>query len=305
MHQNFQWTPRTAASCWGPGPAKDILKGGWKGMPKGLKGCKGKGLSKGGSNRLTNPLSQRLAEPQVPAASDDGVCKFFGSAKGCDSARCPFSHANPNSVKPCQFKQQAGNCDKGDACTYRHQPWESADQAIAHYATRESGHTEKAVQRYKELHRGGGEHPENVKLKAEHVEGVVERELQVETYGEAAVRMMEKMGYKAGSGLGKNLQGKIKLAKPCQALEQASQNCALGFGHFGAAGSSSVAERAARLAAARAMKRQRIEQEAFFQHVLEDVTSSDDEKAPEQAVDRSLVDELEDRRTGLGGSQMP
>eukprot|EP00959_Pyramimonas_sp_CCMP1952_P075354 1574685-Pyramimonas_sp.AAC.1 len=91
-------------------------------------------------------------------------------------------------------------------------PWASAAQARQFYASRAKGAVELSQKQYRALHRDGGE-PVSAKLKAEHVEMelIVQQEMHEETYGHAAMRMMEKMGYKAGAGLGKEEQGNTKL----------------------------------------------------------------------------------------------
>ena len=50
------------------------------------------------------------------------------------------------------------------------------------------------------------------------LEGEIERDFQEETYGSNAMRMMEKMGYKAGSGLGKENQGRTSLLGSLRSL---------------------------------------------------------------------------------------
>lgn len=213
------------------------------------------------------------------AQSGAAPCKFFGSAKGCSSESCAFSHASPNSVPPCSFKQKLGSCEKGEACTFRHVPWASPEEARAHYAAREIGTVETSTKRFKQLHRD--DKPEPEKLGKEHVETetIIEREMQVETYGSKAVKMMEKMGYKTGSGLGKEDQGSIRLAKPCLTLEKASEKSALGFGAFEGSAKASVAERAARLASVRAQKSRRVDETAFVvNNLLSDDESSEDDE---------------------------
>lgn len=216
----------------------------------------------------------------APQSDVNGNCKFFGSARGCSNDSCPFSHANPNSVPPCSFKQRLGTCEKGDACTFRHVPWSSAEEARNHYAAREKGTVETSTKRFKQLHRDDEKEPQ--KLGKEHVEFeaiTVERDAQVETYGSNAVRMMEKMGYKAGQGLGKDEKGSTKLLKPCLDLETASQKSALGFGKFSASGKATIAERAAHSAAARAQKVRRVDDAAFVvNNLLSDDESSDDDE---------------------------
>jgi len=213
----------------------------------------------------------------TPASVSGGPCKFFGSAKGCSNDGCLFSHEAPNSVPPCSFKQRLGHCERGEACTFRHLPWASAEQARQHYAARGGGAVEESILLYKKLHRdvGAGKKSTDLRIGREHAElsctaaeKAEERELQVETYGSAAMKMMEKMGYKVGSGLGKHEEGNTKLVGPCLALEQAAQKSALGFGHFSSEVRCSAAERAARLAAARVPKKPRMQEGAFVVHTL-------------------------------------
>lgn len=229
----------------------------------------------------------KTGREQPPA---DSLCKFFGSAKGCGTEDCPFSHDFPNSVPPCTFKQN-GNCEKGDACTFRHVPWASADAARAHYSARDKGTVELSTHRYKQLHRDDKKEPDKMGKEHVEVEHIVEREMQVETYGSNAVRMMEKMGYKIGSGLGKDEQGSAKLTKPMAALEAASQNTVvLGVGAYSGSAKATVAERAARMASARAQKMQRVDEGTFFvNNLLSDDESTDDEDATRKVRDVTLA----------------
>lgn len=218
-----------------------------------------------------------------------GPCKFFGSAKGCSNEKCPFSHDSPNSVKPCSFKQRLGSCERGEACTFRHVPWASAEDASKYYATREKGAVETSTKLYKQLHRDNDGDAASAKLAKEHVEGLVDREMQKETYGTTAVRMMEKMGYVAGSGLGKDGQGRARLVGPALELERASHATALGLGHFGSVAGGTPAERAARLADARAQKQRRVDEKAFVTHnLLSDDESSEGEESHRKARDTQL-----------------
>lgn len=246
------------------------------GKVQGGKAANPKGAGKSGGKGKDSAQGQRGAEG---AGAEKGKvpCKFFGSAKGCSTESCPFSHDFPNSVAPCSFKQK-GNCEKGNACPFRHSPWQSAAHARAHYEGREVGSVEISQQRFSQLHRGGTPAPkvmgkEHVELPE--LETKVEQEIQEETYGSRAMRMMEKMGYKAGTGLGKDSQGRTQLVAPCLALEQAAQESGLGLGAYAGAGRSSLAERAARMADARAHKRPRLQDGSFFQHNL----LSDDESS--------------------------
>eukprot|EP00928_Gymnodinium_smaydae_P080054 TRINITY_DN63858_c0_g1_i1.p1 TRINITY_DN63858_c0_g1~~TRINITY_DN63858_c0_g1_i1.p1 ORF type:complete len:278 (-),score=70.01 TRINITY_DN63858_c0_g1_i1:107-856(-) len=215
------------------------------------------------------------------------LCKFFGSAKGCVEASCTFSHDEPNSVRPCTFKQKLGSCERGEACTFRHQPWASREQAERHYAARGDKEVQLSQTRYRQLHRDDGTSAgkKPPKLEKEHVEMPLEREaekdLHEETYGSKAMRMMEKMGYKAGSGLGKSEHGSASLAGPCLDLERASQSVALGFGNFDPGAKATIAERAARVADARAKKRQRTDK------VVEHNLLSDDDSSEGEDLHRS------------------
>merc|ERR1712050_539685 len=120
-------------------------------------------------------------------------------------------------------------------------------------------------------------------------EAVVEKEMQLETYGSAAMKMMEKMGYSAGTGLGKDGQGRTNLVGPALELERNSQNSTLGVGNFTAGARSTAAERAARLADARAKKRQRVDEGAFVQHnLLSSDESSEGEEEHRKAHDSQL-----------------
>lgn len=236
-----------------------------------------------------------------PASGTTGsapvACKFFGSAKGCSSDKCTFSHDSPNSVQPCSFKQRLGSCERGEACSFRHVPWASAEAARRHYAGRAEGSVETSAQRYRQLHRDTGEkRPSSAEAKVgrehvelENVERVVEREMQLETYGSTAVRMMEKMGYTAGRGLGKEEQGRTRLVGPQLALERASQGAALGIGAYCGASRATAAERAARLADARAKKHRKVEETAFVQHnLLSSDESSEGEEEHRKARDMQL-----------------
>mmetsp|Transcript_36665 Transcript_36665/g.85306 ORF Transcript_36665/g.85306 Transcript_36665/m.85306 type:complete len:117 (+) Transcript_36665:2-352(+) len=104
--------------------------------------------------------------------------------------------------------------------------------------------------------------------------------MHVEAYGSTAVRMMERMGYQTGSGLGKDEQGKTKLVGPCLELERAAQSCVLGLGEYTGTAKATAAERAARLADARARKQRRVEEAAFVQHNL---LSSDESSEGEES----------------------
>eukprot|EP00927_Polykrikos_kofoidii_P066820 TRINITY_DN62381_c0_g1_i1.p1 TRINITY_DN62381_c0_g1~~TRINITY_DN62381_c0_g1_i1.p1 ORF type:complete len:268 (-),score=59.43 TRINITY_DN62381_c0_g1_i1:327-1130(-) len=223
------------------------------------------------------------------SAEEQVLCKFFGSAKGCTSHTCKFSHANPNSVANCSFKQRTGFCQRGESCTFRHVVWASPEQAIADYAARDVNAIDASKTRYKQLHRDTGE-PLAIaaRLQKEHLElppdKIVEKEIQEETYGSAAMRMMEKMGYKAGGGLGKHETGQTKLSDACMSLERASTQQSLGFGTYDPSRHDSAATRVARMADARA-KRAKLETSTVMEHkLLSDSDSSDDNEIKHSKV---------------------
>eukprot|EP01084_Bolivina_argentea_P111011 198163_1 len=66
------------------------------------------------------------------------LCRFYGSAKGCPhGAHCNYSHANPNSVKLCDYytAEWGTVCPHGNVCRFRHKVWNQdslEDHDIAH-----------------------------------------------------------------------------------------------------------------------------------------------------------------------------
>mmetsp|Transcript_12396 Transcript_12396/g.29540 ORF Transcript_12396/g.29540 Transcript_12396/m.29540 type:complete len:277 (-) Transcript_12396:4-834(-) len=257
---------------------------------KGEKGKAGKGKpgkSKGNSKGSDGSTAANASyNGQVHCAALEAACKFFGSAKGCSKDVCPFSHANPNSVPFCAFLQR-GQCDKGASCTFRHQQWSSAADAKNAYGSRDGSHgslVEQSATRFKQLRRSANKGAQSSdQLDSEHVElegleGEIEKDFQEETYGSNAMRMMEKMGYKTGSGLGKENQGRTSLLGSCVALEHSSGTSALGFSHYAGAIRVTAAERAARLADARARKSRKLDSTSFVHHnLLSSEESSDGE----------------------------
>ena len=248
--------------------------------------AKGKAWGKGSSDGST--AANAVYHGPLPGRAEPSSCKFFGSAKGCVNESCPFKHIDPNSIPFCSF-QQRGQCEKGAACTFRHQVWSSAEEAKISYAARETDVVEKSSMRYKqvrrELARDGAPKPES-QLGSEHVEleGEIEKDFQEETYGSNAMRMMEKMGYKAGMGLGKENQGRTSLLGSCVALEHAQVTSNMGLSHYAGAGRATAAERAARLADARAKKCQRLDETSFVHHNL---LSSDESSEGEAEMVKS------------------
>ncbi|CAE7232325.1 Eif3g [Symbiodinium natans] len=255
---------------------------------KGSKGSKGKmGKSKGKSWDGSTAANASYSQPTSVTSATDSACKFFGSAKGCNKDSCPFSHSSPNSVPFCAFLQR-GQCEKGAACTFRHQQWSGADEARSYYSDREGDLVEKSATRYKQVRRetsgkqssSAGERLGSEHVELEGLEGEIEKDFQEETYGSNAMRMMEKMGYKAGSGLGKENQGRTSLLGSCVALEHSSGTSALGFSHYAGAIRVTAAERAARLADARAKKCQKLENTPFVHHNLLSSEESSDGEDP-------------------------
>ncbi|CAE7838230.1 Eif3g [Symbiodinium necroappetens] len=264
-------------------------------MPPPGKWDKGKGKtgkSKGKGSTDGSTAANASYSDRQQTSSIESSCKFFGSSKGCNKDACPFSHSNPNGVPFCAFFQR-GQCEKGAACTFRHQQWSSPDEAKAFYASRDGGLVETSAARYKQVRRGGNEDKSaGLRLGSEHVEleGEIEKDFQEETYGSNAMRMMEKMGYKAGSGLGKENQGRTSLLGSCIALEHSSGTSALGFSHYAGAIRVTAAERAARLADARAKKCQKLENASFVHHnLLSSDESSDGEDPHVKSRDTDLL----------------
>ena len=264
-------------------------------MPPPGKWDKGKGKvakSKGKGCTDGSTAANASYRDRQQTSSIESSCKFFGSAKGCNKDACPFSHSNPNGVPFCAFFQR-GQCEKGAACTFRHEQWSSPDEAKGFYANRDGGLVETSAARYKQVRRGGNEDKSaGLRIGSEHVEleGEIERDFQEETYGSNAMRMMEKMGYKAGSGLGKENQGRTSLLGSCVALEHSSGTSALGFSHYAGAIRVTAAERAARLADARAKKCQKLENASFVHHnLLSSDESSDGEDPHVKSRDTELL----------------
>eukprot|EP00438_Fugacium_kawagutii_P021889 Skav219754 [mRNA] locus=scaffold569:226505:227311:- [translate_table: standard] len=262
-------------------------------MPPPGKGSKskGRGKSNGCPDGSTAANAAYSGQVKKRPESSSASCKFFGSAKGCSNDSCPFKHDDPNSIPFCSF-QQRGQCEKGAACTFRHQSWSSIEEARMSYAAREVGIVERSSVRYKqvrrEVGRDGKKQATESRLASEHVEqgeiGEIEKDFQEETYGSNAMRMMEKMGYKAGMGLGKENQGRTSLLGSCVALEHSQGTSNLGLSHYAGAGRATAAERAARLADARAKKCQRIDEASFVHHNL---LSSDESSEGEHETVKS------------------
>ncbi|CAL1131771.1 unnamed protein product [Cladocopium goreaui] len=260
-------------------------------MPAPGKGSKSK--SKGKSKGSDGSTAANAAySGQVKRRVESSACKFFGSAKGCSNNSCPFQHDDPNSIPFCTF-QQRGQCEKGAACTFRHQTWSSIEEAKMSYAARDVGIVERSSIRYKQVRREIGRDGTQAaqatesRLGSEHLEQGeigVEKDFQEETYGSNAMRMMEKMGYKAGMGLGKENQGRTSLLGSCVALEHSQGTSNLGLSHYAGAGRATAAERAARLADARAKKCQRVDEGSFVHHNL---LSSDESSEGEDEMVKS------------------
>lgn len=260
-------------------------KGAWKGDPwKGK--SKGKGKDKGSKGAgkagvgapppvASPPPATGQKRPAEEAPPSDGICKFFGSAKGCsEDDKCPFSHEKPNSVKPCQYKQQ-GKCQRGDACTYRHVPWASAEQCRQHYKQRDAKAPTSVADSQQRYNESFGQLNREASRPAEPKDLQERRKRDVETYGKAVMKMMDRMGYVPGQGLGKKTQGKTALVPVV--LDPAA-SCSRGGGiGFEKSPWTSAMKAAAAAAAAEnsANKRRKLAETEFVVHRL----LSDDEQS--------------------------
>lgn len=257
----------------------------------------------------TQAASVLEAATSAAPVDADLPCKFFGSAKGCSSGDdCQFSHDFPNSVPPCTFKQKGG-CLREDSCHFRHIPWSSREQAEEYYEARAPGTAGLAAVRFRQVRNqaaaqtgdsggsaraGSMPEPAAVMPAATRVAAIaaaggtsgVERRLQAQTYGDKAVRMMEKMGYVygAGHGLGREGHGSTRLAAPCAAIGRSARSAALGFGIFEEHAAAARQEREAAEATRRYRKRPRQEGASFVVHAL--LSSDEDSEVEDQLVQR-------------------
>lgn len=256
-----------------------------KGDSKGQAGKAGSGVSTSGPQPpAPGPaLGQKRAPEEISTQADtpeDGVCKFFGSAKGCtENDKCPFSHDKPNSVKPCMYKQQ-GKCQRGDACTFRHVPWKNAEECQRYYQQRDAKAPTSVVdsqQRYNESF--GQLNRERVVREPTDIQE--KRKNQMETYGKAAMKMMEKMGYIPGQGLGKKMEGKTALV-PVVLDPAASCSRGGGIGFEQSPWTSAMKAAAAAAAAENAANKRRkvADHEVLVHRLLSDDEQSDVSEAP-------------------------
>lgn len=277
---------------WGyPGKGDESWKGGW-GKGEGHKGSPAKLTpsspkppvpSAPSADLATGSVSQRKPATEsaqtaskAPDPENEGRCKYFGSAKGCTIENCPFLHDKPNSVPPCTHKQK-GSCMRGDACPFRHVPWASAEQAVKHYASRDGKAVETAELRYNEMH---GQLNRTTAPAPEPDGDEERREAQIGTYGKAAVKMMEKMGYVPGQGLGKKNEGGACLASVVlDPAASVSRGGGVGF-ETSPWTAAMKAAASATLADNRSAKKRRLADSAFVVHKL----LSDDEDSDEEAA---------------------
>lgn len=179
---------------------------------------------------LWTSASRAASQGELPAAQGGVPCRFFGSMRGCIRGdACGFSHHEPNSVEMCRFLQHAG-CLKGASCLYRHVHWASASEAEAHCAKQGADSVLEAERAWQELHGHGPRQPHatnsGVTLRADAPVYVP----LTERYGAPAMKMMQKMGFELGRGMGRHEQGRMEPIPSGSASIHGNKAAGIGFG---------------------------------------------------------------------------
>mmetsp|Transcript_114544 Transcript_114544/g.356727 ORF Transcript_114544/g.356727 Transcript_114544/m.356727 type:complete len:386 (-) Transcript_114544:115-1272(-) len=174
-----------------------------------------------------------VGDPSVTDAQGEVPCRFFGSMRGCTLGdECSFSHQEPNSVEPCGFLLHAG-CLKAACCSYRHAHWASVSQAKAYYADRRIGAVLEAERAWHELH---GDGPRQSHAATKGTNGTTLRADApvfvplAERYGAPTMKMMRKMGFELGRGMGRREQGRTEPIPSGSAPLHGNRALGVGFG---------------------------------------------------------------------------